>query len=82
VDLGDLEARVRLGLDDGKVVLLPERVEERAKVSQANLSVAATSARLFGGSQALCPASGEMIRSASGHSRWSAQALKIGHTTS
>ena len=82
VDLGDLEARVGLGLDDGEVVLLAERVEERAQVSQANLSVAATRARLFGGSKALCPASGEMMRSASGHARWSAHALKIGQTTS
>ncbi len=82
VDLGDLETRVGLGLDDGEVVLSSERVEERAEVPQANLSVAATSARQFGGSQALCPASGEMMRSASGHARWSAQALKIGQTTS
>jgi hypothetical protein len=48
----------------------------------ANLSVAATKARLFGGSKALWPLSGVMIRSASGHARWSAHALSIGHTTS
>jgi hypothetical protein len=46
------------------------------------VSVAATSARVFGGSQALWPASGEMMRSASGHARWSVHALKIGQTTS
>ena len=69
-----------LGLDDGEVVLLAERVEERAQVSQANLSVAATRPRVFGGSQALWPASGEMMRSASGHARWSAHALKIGQS--
>ena len=48
----------------------------------ASLSVAATSARLFGGSKALCPLSGVMIRSASGHARCSAHALSIGQTTS
>ena len=82
VDLGDLEARVDLGLDDREVVLPPERVEKGAQVFQANLSVAATRARPFGGSHALWPASGKMIRSASGQARWSAQALSIGHTTS
>ena len=82
VDLGNLEPRVGLGLDDGEVVLLAERFEEGAQVSQANLSVAATSARVFGGSQALWPASGEITKSASGHARWSAQALSIGQTTS
>ena len=34
------------------------------------------------GSNAECPASGTTRRSASGHARWSAQALSIGHTTS
>jgi len=45
----------------------------------ANLSVAATSARLFAGSEALWPPSGVIISSASGHARWSAHALSIGH---
>ena len=82
VYLRNLEPRVRLGLDDGEVVLLAERVEEGSQVSQANLSVAATRARVFGGSQALWPASGEITKSASGHARWRAQALKMGQTTS
>ena len=50
--------------------------------TQANLSVAATRARLFGGSKALWPLSGVMMSSASGHSRWSAHALSMGQTTS
>jgi len=50
--------------------------------TQANLSVAATRARLFGGSKALWPLSGVMTRSASGHSRWSAHALSMGQTMS
>ena len=48
----------------------------------ANLSVAATKARLFGGSVALCPPSAVMMISASGHALWRAQALSIGQTTS
>jgi hypothetical protein len=48
----------------------------------ANLSVAATRARLFGGSKALWPLSGVITRSASGHARYSAQALSMGQTTS
>jgi FMN-dependent NADH-azoreductase len=48
----------------------------------ANLSVAATRARLFGDSKALWPLSGVMMRSASGHARCSAQALSMGQTTS
>jgi hypothetical protein len=53
VDLGDLEPRVGLGVDDRELVLAAQDVEERVEVFQANLSVAATRARLFGGSQAL-----------------------------
>ncbi len=49
---------------------------------KASLSVDATRARLFGGAKALWPLSGVMIRSASGHSRCSAQALSMGQTTS
>jgi hypothetical protein len=48
----------------------------------ANLSVAATKARLFGGSVALWPPSAVMMSSASGHARCNAQALSIGQTTS
>jgi hypothetical protein len=48
----------------------------------ANLSVAATKARLFAGSVALWPPSGVMIISASGHARCSAQALSMGQTIS
>jgi hypothetical protein len=48
----------------------------------AYLSVAATRARLFGGSVALWPPSGVMMNSASGHARCSAQALSMGQTTS
>lgn len=57
-------------------------VTERVRATQANLSVAATRERLFGGSKALWPLSGVMMRSASGHSRCSAQALSMGQTTS
>ena len=53
-----------------------------ADTQPANLSVAATRARLFGGSKALWPLSGVMMRSASGHARWSAHALSMGQTTS
>jgi peptidoglycan/xylan/chitin deacetylase (PgdA/CDA1 family) len=48
----------------------------------AKRSVAATSARLLGGSKALCPLSGVITRSASGQARCRAQALSRAHTTS
>jgi hypothetical protein len=58
------------------------RTRRYEPIYPANLSVAATRARLFVGSEALCPPSGVIISSASGHARWSAQALSMGHTTS
>jgi hypothetical protein len=60
------------------------QAEARKRQDQlkASLSVAATRARLFGGSKALCPLSGVMMKSASGHSRCSAHALSNGQTTS
>ena len=60
----------------------PERERCESNAQPANLSVAATRARLFGGSKALWPLSGVMMRSASGHARWSAHALSMGQTTS
>ncbi len=65
---------------DGTLPESPSRLFTEAYAE--NLSVAATSARLFGGSNALWPLSGVMMRSASGHARWSAHALSIGQTTS
>ena len=59
-----------------------DKPSQGPRYAQANLSVAATRARLFGGSKALWPLSGVMMRSASGHSRWSAHALSMGQTTS
>ncbi len=59
----------------------PER-EKPSGQRLAKRSVAATRARLFGASNALWPESGVTMKSASGQARWSAQALKIGQTTS
>jgi uncharacterized protein len=61
---------------------LPAELPAPQILAQANLSVAATRARLFGGSKALWPLSGVTIRSASGHARCSAHALSMGQTTS
>ena len=49
---------------------------------RANLSVASTRALVIPGSLAACPASPMIDSSASGHARWSAQALASGQTTS
>ena len=56
--------------------------DQDLRIQPANLSVAATSALLFGGSNALWPLSGVIMRSASGQARCSAHALSIGQTTS
>lgn len=52
-----------------QIMLVAKSLTATPHPSQANRSVAATRARLFGGSKALWPLSGVMMRSASGHSR-------------
>ena len=73
------------GSATGLAIATSVRCHERTRVflqQLANLSVAATSARVLGGSNALWPLSGVITRSASGHARCSAQALSMGQTTS
>lgn len=69
----------------GPAIATNVRCDERIRVflqQLANLSAAATRARVLGGSKALCPQSGVITRSASGHARCRAQALSMGQTTS
>src|ERR1017187_3326688 len=73
------------GASTGSAIATCVCCDERTRVflqQLANLSAAATRARVLGGSNALWPLSGVITRSASGHARCRAQALSMGQTTS
>jgi len=73
------------GASTGPAIATNVRCDEQIHIflqQLANLSAAATRARVLGGSNALCPLSGVITRSASGHARCRAHALSMGQTTS
>src|SRR5690606_10009530 len=80
--LDALAAHQHVGVDDAAVVDDPGIADQQVCQSPANLSVADTSSWTLPGSKAAWPASGTILRSASGQARDSSNADTAGQTTS